>query len=146
MAGKITWNEKRVYIYEEWEGGGKRRPECDGKQTNKKNKQKGFEGGWLPCPTVCHWLKQSRSVVCNWADAMGAFGPLMMGVVRRHLAILACPYCRASVWPARWPKCVFGCQLSDSKPPPSEKEPQPGNCWEEKKKAEKSPLFLSPGR
>lgn len=50
-------NEKCVHIYEgllrhtEWEGGGKGRPEYDGKQTNK---QKDFEGGWLPWPTVCH--------------------------------------------------------------------------------------------
>lgn len=57
----------------------------------KTNKQKGFEGGWLPCPTVCHWLEQSRSVVCNWADAMAALGPLMVGVVRWRSAILACP-------------------------------------------------------
>lgn len=50
---------------------------------------------------------------------MGALGPLMMGVVRRHSAILACPahYGVAPIvaCPVRWPECVLGCQLSDSK-------------------------------
>lgn len=57
------------------------------KQTNRRTlKVGGFHGRLF----AIDWNK-SRSVVCKWADAMGAFGPLMMGVVRRHLAILACP-------------------------------------------------------